>query len=112
MATQGPARPCPSGDGTDASVRPRVRTEPPDSAAVAAVAIRVVAQRAQEIDPPELRPERLGEIELRVHRLPHQETREPLLARGPDDEIGIGLAGGVEVLGDVVDVEDLRELLD
>src|SRR5208283_4367673 len=41
-----------------------------------------------------------------------QETADALLARGADDQIGVGLAGRVKVLGDMFDVQDLGELLD
>ena len=54
---------------------------------------------------PEVRPEDLGRVELGVGRLPDQEVREPLLAAGPDHEVGIGQAGGVERLGDRVLVD-------
>ena len=60
----------------------------------------------------ELRPQGLGEIEFRVHGLPHEEAREPLLTGGADHEVGVRLAGRVEVLGDVVDVEQARDLLE
>src|SRR5204863_5371442 len=38
----------------------------------------------------EVRPERLGEDELRIRALPEQEVRESLLARGPDQQIRVG----------------------
>src|SRR6185312_16275124 len=78
----------------------------------AAVPGGVVADRAQEVDLAEGRTVGLAEPALRVRRLPQQEARQPLLPRRADDEVGVGLAGGVEVLGDVVDVEHLGELLD
>ena len=62
------------------------------SAAVAALPGAEVAQRPQEVDLAEVRPERVAEVELRVDRLPQQEARQPLLARGADDQIGVGLA--------------------
>jgi len=46
-----------------------------------------------------------------VHGLPEEEAAHPLLPGGADDEIGIGLAGGVEVVGDVVDGQHVRRLL-
>ena len=39
-------------------------------------------------------------IELGVGALPEQEVAGALLAAGPDDQVGIGLAGGVEVLAE------------
>ena len=47
-----------------------------------------------------------------MRALPEQEAGQPLLARGADHQVGVGLALGVEVLGDVLDVEDLGQLLD
>ena len=77
-----------------------------------ALAVRVRAQRPQEVDAAEVRPVGVAEVELRVRRLPQQEAGQPLLPARTDDQVGIGLALGVEVLGDVVDVEDLGQLLD
>src|SRR5206468_3153060 len=91
---RGPPRPDPP-DGSDA--------EPPLSRGVR-------AQRPQEVDVPEVGPERLAEVELAVRALPQQEATQPLLAAGADDEVGIGLPPGVQVLRDVLDVEELRDL--
>src|SRR5688500_14515421 len=44
----------------------------------------------------EIRPEVREEDELGIGRLPSQEVRYPLLARGADDEIGIGNAVRIE----------------
>src|SRR5689334_24700944 len=82
------------------------------SAAEAALALGVRTDRAQEVDAPEVRPQRLAEVELRVGRLPQQEATEALLARRADHQVGVGLALGVEVLGDVLDVDDVGELLE
>src|SRR5690242_3782573 len=65
----------------------------------------VGAERAEEVDLAERGPVGVAEVELGVGALPEQETAEALLARGPDDQVGVGLAGRVEVLGDVLDVE-------
>src|SRR5262245_24971066 len=48
------------------------------SAAEAALAGGVGADRSQEVDPPEVRPQRLAEVELAVHALPEQEAAEAL----------------------------------
>src|SRR6478735_9079188 len=90
----------------------RVTSASRGSAAEAAFTLGVRADRAQEVDPAEVGPQRLAEVELRVGRLPEQEATEPLLARGPDHQVGVGLALGVEVLGDVLDVDDVGELLE
>ncbi len=72
----------------------------------------VRAQRPQEVDPTEVRPERLAEVELAVRALPEQEPGQPLLTGGADHQVGVGLTAGVQVLGDVLDVEHLGQLLD
>ena len=46
-----------------------------------------------------------------MHRLPQQEPGEPLLTRGTDDQVGVGLTLGVEVLGDVLLAERCGHLL-
>src|SRR5207344_3054509 len=73
---------------------------------------RVRAQGAQEVDPPEGGPVGVAEVELRVCALPQEEPAEPLLPRGPDHQVGIGLARGVQMVGDVLQVEELGKLLD
>ena len=61
---------------------------------------------------PEIWPVGLAEVELGVGALPQQEARESLLARGANHEIGIGLAARVQVLGNVIDIDELRELIE
>ncbi len=53
---------------------------------------RVIAQCAQEVDAAEGGPVRLGEPHLRICALPQQESAEPLLTRGADDQVRVGLA--------------------
>ena len=89
------------------AVRPR---RPRRSAAEAAMAVRVVPQRAQEVHVAEVRPQGLAEVVLRVGGLPHQEAGEPLLPRGADQQVRIRLPARVEVLGDVIDAQALDEL--
>src|SRR5450755_2493467 len=84
----------------------------PRSGAEPALPGRVGAQRAEEVDAAERRPVGIAEVELRVRALPEQEPAEPLLPRGTDHQVRIGLAGRVEVLGDVLDVQDLGQLFD
>src|SRR5882757_2730759 len=71
---------------------------------------REAAHRAQEVDLPEGRPVRLAEVQLGVRALPQQEVREALLAAGADDQLGVRLAGGVEMPGDVLLGERAGEL--
>src|SRR5689334_4540033 len=80
---------------------------PTRSAAVTPVAGGVGAQGAEEVDLAEGGPVGVTEVELGVGALPEQESAEALLARGADDQVRVGLAGRVEVLGDVLDVEHL-----
>src|SRR3569833_323735 len=82
------------------------------SGAVAAMSRGVGADRPQEVDLAEVRPDGLAEVELRVGALPEHEAGEALLSRRADDEIRVGLAAGVEMLGNVLNVEDLGEFLD
>src|SRR3982751_5684614 len=85
---------------------------PLGSGAVPALAQPVGPDRPQEVDAAEVRPVGLAEVELAVRALPEQEAAQPLLPRRADDEVGVGLALGVEVLGDVLDVDDVGELLE
>ena len=80
--------------------------------AEAAVPRGVRAQRAEEVHPAERGPVGVAEVELGVGALPQQEAAQALLPRGPDHQVRVGLAGRVQVLGDVLDVEDLGQLLD
>src|SRR5580704_1811935 len=82
------------------------------SAAEPAVPGGVGAQRPEEVHLAEGGPVGVAEIELGVGALPEQEAAEALLARGADDQVGVGLARRVEVLGDVLDVEHFGQFLD
>src|ERR1700754_627600 len=72
----------------------------------------VIAECAEKIRPSKIRPVRFTEPELRMRRLPQQESRQSLLSRGSDDQIGIGLSRGVKMFRDVIHVEDLGKFLD
>src|SRR6202034_3748825 len=80
-------------------------------AAVAAVPGRVGPERPEEIDLAEGRPVCVTEVKFRICALPQQEAAEPLLAGGADDQVRVGLAGRVQVFGDVLEVKNLGELL-
>src|SRR5215831_6842632 len=69
-------------------------------------------QRPEEVHPPEGRPVGIAEVELRVDALPQQEAAQPLLPRGADHQVRVGLAGRVQVVGDVLHVQDLGQFLD
>src|SRR5580693_8258134 len=70
------------------------------SFAESAPARLIGADRAQEVDFAEGRPEHVGEVELAVHALPQQKSGQADLAAGTNDQVGIRQAGGVEMLGD------------
>src|SRR5262245_42281975 len=82
------------------------------SAAEAAFAGGVGADRPQEVDPAEVRPQRLAEVELAVDALPEQEAAEPLLPGGTNHEVRVGLSLRVQMIRDVLHVEQFGELLD
>src|SRR5262245_16580976 len=67
-----------------------------------------LAQRFEELPFAEVRPQRLGDVDLRVGDLPQQKVRETHLATRPDQEVGIGDSGGAEALRDRVLVDGLR----
>jgi hypothetical protein len=72
----------------------------------------VATKGAKEVDLAESRPVGVAEIELGVGRLPEQEVGQALFPGRTDDEIGLGLTGGVQVRSDVVDRElvgDVRQ---
>ena len=79
---------------------------PVRSAAEATMAAGELEERGVEGVRSEVGPERLGEVELGVGRLPDQEVRQALLAAGPDDEVRVGQADRVERRADggLVDV--------
>src|SRR5829696_1304445 len=78
------------------------------SATEPALPLPVRAQRPDEIHLPEVRPQCLTEVELTVRGLPHQKSGQPLLSGRSYDQVRVGLTLGVEMLGDVFDVEHLR----
>src|SRR6187431_705849 len=57
---------------------------------------------------PEIGPQVVAEVELSVGRLPDQEIGEALFATGPDHEVGIGQACGVQDAGHGRFVDRLR----
>src|SRR5579862_4550592 len=56
----------------------------------AALAAAVGGDRLVERGGPEIGPQRLGEVELRVRELPEKEVRHARLAPGADEEVGLG----------------------
>src|SRR6266851_1587307 len=81
-----------------------------NSTAEAAAALLEGADRAQEIDLAEGRPQDVGEIELAMGALPQQEAGEADLAASADDQVGIGQSGGIEMLGDRLGCDTLDRL--
>src|SRR5260221_3021965 len=68
--------------------------------AVSTIATMEILYRLLEVALGKIGPQRVGEAELRIGRLPEQEIADPLLAAGADDEIGIGHVGGQQMLAD------------
>src|SRR5690606_4801930 len=99
--------PCARPGGTGYGVRPV-----PRSGAEASLALGVGAQRPEEVDLAEVGPVGLAEVELAVRALPEQEAPEALLPGGADHQVGVRLALGVEVLGDVLGGDGVGELLE
>src|SRR5262249_53133222 len=56
-------------------------------------------ERLEVLPLAEVRPERVGDVDLGVGELPEEEVAESHLAARPDEEIGIGNAGGGKVPG-------------
>src|SRR5207244_2852954 len=77
----------PSGSG---NFRPLRRLDLVARAAEAALAGAVRHDRGIERRGVEVRPERVGEAQLRVRELPEEEVADALLAAGADEQIGLG----------------------
>src|SRR5688572_47006 len=94
--------------------RERAGGERRSSTAEAAAAAGVRRQGRLEISRREVRPVAFDEHELGVRELPEQEVRDAQLARGADEQVGIGHLGGVEVRGEdvLVDLPRLDSGLD
>ena len=74
------------------------------------MAARELQQGGVERIRTEVGPQRVAAIELGVGRLPDQEVRRALLARGPQEQVDVGQAGLVEGEegGEVVAAGDVR----
>src|SRR5579871_4171261 len=68
-------------------------------AAEAALPLLEERQRLEELALAEVRPERVGDVQLGVSELPEEEVADPHLSAGADEKVGIGDAGRAEVLG-------------
>src|SRR5262249_49788301 len=80
-------------DRTWARLRPRSGSGFDEETAEPALALAEFLDRLFERGAVEVRPVGRHEYELAVSRLPQQEVRQPLLAAGADDEIGVGNVG-------------------
>ena len=80
--------------------------------AEAPLAIGIGTHRAKEVDAPEVGPVSLTEEELGMRRLPEKKSRQPLLARRANHQIGIWLTSCIKVLCNVLDIEQIREFFD
>ena len=76
---------------------PATAQTPPPAKPEAAPAVLVGPEGAQEVELAQLRPVDVRKIELAVRSLPGEEAAQADLAARADDQVGIGLAGGVQV---------------
>src|SRR6202165_21170 len=89
-----------SGDATSVTGRgPQVAGAETAELALAGVESR---DRLDKVLLVEIGPQRVGEMELGVGRLPDKEVGDPLLARGPDHQLRLRQVGVVEGAGDVL----------
>ena len=95
--------PCPA--RPPARLRPRSRSGFRGQTAEPALSPGIFGDRAFERGLVEIRPMDRHEHQFAVGRLPHQEVRQPLLAAGADDQIGIGNIGRVEISAERVGVD-------
>ena len=80
-----------------ARIAERARFKRGADSPVATLALLVVGDGLEQVLAPEVRPEHVGHPDLRVGDLPEQEVRDPHLAARADEQVGVGLARGVEV---------------
>src|SRR2546425_1112600 len=74
-------------------------------AAVPAVALLVGNDRFEKVAAAEIGPQRFGDPDLSIGDLPQQKIADAHLAAGPNQEIGIRLAGGVEKIAEALLIE-------
>ena len=94
-----------SGDRGRCGFAARSRSGFRNEAAEPALASGIFGDRAFQRRLVEIRPVDRHEHELAVGRLPHQEIRQPLLAAGADDQIGIGNVGRIEILPERIGID-------
>ena len=80
-------------------------------AAEAAIALLIREHAFEQVPAAEVGPQRVGDPDLRVGDLPQQEIADAHLAARPDQQIGIGLAGGVEQARETVARRDPSGLM-
>ena len=76
--------------------------------AVAPFALLVIHECLVQVPAPEVGPQGVGDPDLGIGDLPEQEVGDAQLATGADQQVRIGLAGGVQVLGEGRRVELVR----
>ena len=79
------------------------------SCSVATLALGVLVDGGVQVGLAEVGPEGRREDQLGIRPLPEQEVAGALLAPGADDQVGVGLAGGVEMLGEPILVDLVRQ---
>src|SRR5262245_25617731 len=74
-------------------------------AAIAAVAFLIGDHGLEQMAPPEIGPERLGDPDLGIGDLPEEEVADAHLTARPDEQVGVRLARRVEKLAEAALVE-------
>ena len=65
----------------------------------AALSPLIIGERAEELVTPEVRPQRVGDVDFGVGKLPQQEVTQAKLFPGADEQIRVGEVSRPQVLG-------------
>ena len=72
---------------------------------VSPLAFLICENGLEQVPLAEVGPQRVGDPDLRVRDLPEQEVADPHLAARPDQQVGIGLARGIEKISEALLVQ-------
>src|SRR5665213_322972 len=108
LTVVGAATPSSPGLETGSTSTTALRTGLCNETAEAPLALPIFQDSSFERRPVEVRPIHRHEHQLTVSRLPQQKIRQPLLAAGADDQIGIGDIGGVQIAADGLGADLIR----
>ena len=84
----------------DAAANPLAAFARGAETAVAAFAFLKINQGFEKFRAGKIRPESFGDVNFGVGDLPEQKIADAHFAAGADEQVGIGEAGGIEMLGD------------